>query len=214
MLFDRYDSIRIINLPHRSDRRADMLGELRRVGLKGDPRVSFFDACAFADAGTFSSKGARGVFHSHLAILEDAAAHGRSVLIFEDDLDFTPEVFTYDLPALPPIFYGAYYASDPDDLPNSDIVGAHFMGFDARTAGRIAAYLRTVLASGHHPPIDGGYIWFRKAHPEVETVFAPVPLGQQRPSRTDIAAVRFYDRLPALRGAASFARKLKRASRR
>lgn len=210
MLFDKYDSIRVINLAHRTDRRAEMLAELRRVNLGSDPRVSFFDARTFPEAGTFSSKGARGVFHSHLAILEEAARDGRSVLIFEDDLDFAPDIASYALPDTPPIFYGAYYAKTPGDLPNSDIVGAHFMGFDAPTAGRIAAFLQTILASGHHPPIDGAYVWFRRAHPDVRTVFAPQPLGRQRLSRTDIAPLRFYDRVPGLRHAASYARKVRR----
>ena len=44
MIFDYFDEIRVINLPSRKDRRALMLGELRRVGLEGDPRVEFFDA--------------------------------------------------------------------------------------------------------------------------------------------------------------------------
>ena len=207
MLFDRYDQIRIINLAHRTDRRAEMIRELRRVGLDGDPRVSFFDACTFADAGTFYSKGARGAYHSHLTILEEAAREGRSVLIFEDDVDFTPEAASYDLPETPPIFYGAYNPTRPDDLPNSDIMGSHFMGFSADTARMVATYLRTILNSGHHPPIDGAYVWFRRAHPEVRTVFATSQLGNQRPSRTDIAALRFYDRMPGLRQAATLARK-------
>lgn len=212
MLFDAYDSIRIVNLAHRTDRRAEMLRELRRVGLEGDPKVSFFEACTFPDAGTFYSKGARGAYQSHLTILEEAAREGRSVLIFEDDLDFAPDILSYDLPETPPIFYGAYEALTPDDLPNSDIVGAHFMGFDAQTAGRVATFLRTILASGHHPPIDGAYVWFRRAHPEVGTVFATEPLGHQRASRTDIAPLRFYDRAPGLRRAASLARRIRRAT--
>lgn len=214
MLFDAYDSIRIVNLAHRTDRRAEMLRELRRVGLEGDPRVAFFEACTFSDAGTFTSKGARGCFHSHLAILEEAEREGRSILILEDDLDFAPGIAGYELSQAPPIFYGAYEAAKPHDLPNSDIAGSHFMGFDAPTARQVVAYLRTILASGHHPPIDGAYVWFRRAHPEVRTVFAPQPLGHQRPSRTDIAPLRFYDRMPGLRHAATLARRVQRSARR
>ena len=38
-----FDRIRIINLPSRVDRRREMLGELRRIELADDPRVSFAD---------------------------------------------------------------------------------------------------------------------------------------------------------------------------
>lgn len=214
VLFDAFDMIRVINLAHRIDRRAQMIGELRRVGLGDDPRLSFFDACRFDDPGTFRSKGERGVFHSHLTILEDAAAAGRSVLILEDDLDFDPAVLRYELPPRWSIFYGSYRAMSPDDLPNSDIVGAHFMGFDADAARRLAAYLRALPQDGTQPPIDGAYVWFRRAHPEVPTVFAQPILGDQRPSRSDIATLRFFDGLPGLRSAASIGRRVKRLLRR
>ena len=52
MLFDHFDQVRVINLKHRTDRRAQMLGELRRIGADNDPRVAFFGACRFEDAGT------------------------------------------------------------------------------------------------------------------------------------------------------------------
>ena len=210
VLFDAFDMIRIINLTHRTDRRADMLGELRKVGLEGDPRVSFFNACSFDDAGTFRSKGERGVFHSHLAILEEAAANGRSVLILEDDVDFDDAVVSYRLPKPCSIFYGSYSASNPDDLAGSDITGAHFMGFDADAAKHVADYLNKILRNGDQPPIDGAYVWFRRAYPKVLTQFAQPILGDQRPSRSDIADVRFFDALPGLREAASLGRRIKR----
>ncbi len=213
MIFDHFDAIRIINLPSRKDRRAEMIEELRRVGLEGDARVSFFDACSFEDAGTFYSRGARGVYHSHLAILEEAAAAGRSVLILEDDCDFAPAIAGYEPPPSWSIFYGGYEAQS-DDLETSDIVGAHFMGFSKDITPALSFYLREILASGHHPPIDGAYIWFRRAHPQVRTVFAVPPLGHQRPSRTDIAALRWFDRVPGVRDALGVARKLKRRLRR
>ena len=214
MIFDAFDLIRIINLPHRRDRRAQMIAELRRVGLAGDPRVAFFAAIRPGDAGDFMSVGARGVFASHLAILEEAAAANASVLILEDDCDFVPGAQDYRAPAAWDIFYGGYYASTPADLAGSDIIGAHMMGFSAEAARRMAAYLRGLRYTGEHPPIDGGYVWFRRAHPEVRTLFAEPPLGNQRPSRTDIADLAFFDRWPGLREAAGLARRLKRAMRR
>ena len=41
-VFDYFDQIQIINLPHRTDRRREMEDELHRIGLKNDPRVHFF----------------------------------------------------------------------------------------------------------------------------------------------------------------------------
>lgn len=214
VLFDAFDMIRIINLAHRNDRRAQMIGELRKVGLEDDPRVSFFDACSFDDPGTFRSKGERGVFHSHLAIIEEAAAAKRNVLILEDDLDFDAGVLRYELPERWSIFYGSYLAMTPDDLAHSDIIGAHFMGFDVDAANRLAIYLRKILEDGNQPPIDGAYVWFRRAYPDVATVFAQPILGDQRPSRSDIAGLRFFDSLPGLRQAASLGRRMKRSAMR
>lgn len=210
MVFDCFDEIRIINLPSRKDRRALMLGELRRVGLENDPRVEFFDARAFPDAGSFSSRGARGVFHSQLEILEQAAKRGHSVLILEDDVDFVDGVENYRLEGDWAIFYGGYDPDDPENLHESDIVGAHMMGFSAAIVPEVAAYLRSISFEGIHPPIDGAYVWFRRAHPEVQTLFARPALGHQRPSRSDIADLQFYDRVPVLKQGASIARSVKR----
>lgn len=210
MLFDHFDRVRIINLKHRTDRRAEMQGELRRLGAGHDPRVAFFDACRFDEAGTFSSIGARGVYHSHLAILEDAATHGASVLILEDDVDFTATARDAVLPDDWQIFYGGHYATTPDDLHRSDIIGAHCMGFRADVVPRLAAYLRELLGRADHPPVDGAYVWFRRAHPGLVTHFALPPIADQRPSRTDIASLRFFDRWRGLREVAGFARSSKR----
>jgi glycosyl transferase family 25 len=210
MLFDHFDRVRIINLAHRTDRRAEMTGELRRLGAAEDARVAFFDARRFDDAGTFTSIGARGVYHSHLAILEDAAAAGHGVLILEDDVDFTAAARDHTLPADWQIFYGGHYAATPGDLANSDIIGAHCMGFSAEVVPPLAAYIRGLLDLADHPPIDGAYVWFRRAHPEWRTDFADPPIANQRPSRTDIADLRFFDRTPVLRDAVALARRGKR----
>ncbi|WP_375391701.1 hypothetical protein [uncultured Sphingomonas sp.] len=210
MIFDAFDRIRIINLAHRRDRRAQMEAELARVGLAGDPRVAFFAAIRPDGPGDFYSTGARGVYASQRTILDEAAAAGQSVLILEDDCDFASHARAYDAPADWDIFYGGYTAYDPSDLAGSGIFGAHMMGFTARGARLVSAYLRDLTYTGEHPPIDAVYVWFRRAHPEVRTRFAVPPLGNQRPSRTDIADLAFYDRWPGLREAANAARRLKR----
>lgn len=60
IMFDEYELIRIINLPHRSDRRRQMTAELSRVGVVVDnERVAFFNAIATAEPDGFYSAGAR-----------------------------------------------------------------------------------------------------------------------------------------------------------
>lgn len=209
-MLDRFDRIRIVNLPQRRDRRREMDDELRRAGLAGDPRVSYFAAIRPDDRGDFYSIGARGIYESQKTILREAAAAGESVLILEDDCAFSPGLGEYRSTSDWDIFYGGYYASEPDDLHNSDIIGAHMMGFSARGARLVSDYLEGLTYEGAHPPIDAAYVWFRRAHPEVATEFAIPPLANQRSSRSDIASLRFYDRLPGLREIAGAARRLLR----
>lgn len=210
MIFDAFDRIRIVNLRSRPDRRAQMKRELAALGLEGDPRIVFFDAVRPNDKGDFSSIGARGVFASQLTILQNAAAAGESLLILEDDCYFTDHAAQYRTDERWDIFYGGYEASDPNDPHGSEvIIGAHMMGFSARGARLMADYLDKLAYKGVHPPIDGAYVWFRRAHPDVPTHFAAPPLAYQRPSRTDIADLSFFDRWPGVRLLAQAARRLK-----
>jgi glycosyl transferase, family 25 len=223
-MFDTFEKIRIISLPYRHDRRREMRAQLRKVGLADDPRVSFFDAVRPDGPGPFGSIGANGCFLSHLRILEDAG--GRSVLILEDDCDFSDDARDFQLPADTDVFYGGFNAATrPDDLLHSDIVGSHCMGFSGRAGTLAAEYLRSFFADDFRPddkaarepgydpeirpPVDGAYIWFRRAHPELKTVFAQPPIAFQRPSRTDIGDLKIYDRLPVVRSAVQALRKLR-----
>jgi glycosyl transferase family 25 len=222
-LFDHFDRIRIVNLAHRRDRRAEMERQLAKAGLADDPRVEFFAAVATTEKGPFWRSGDYGCFLSHLAILQDAADAGESVLILEDDCDFVlPDVLAFQMPDSCDIFYGGYLeASDPANLAESNIIGSHFMGFSAATVKTLADYLVRYLQPDFppdpraaaepdynpaiRPSIDGAYVWFRRAHPELATVFTQ--LGVQRPSRTDIGAHRWFDRTPIIRDLAGWTRK-------
>lgn len=211
MILDDFDRIRIVNLTYRRDRRAQMEGELRRVGLLGDTRLAFFPAIRPHDRGDFTSIGARGVYASQKTIIDEAAAAGESVLILEDDCDFAAHVTQYATAEAWDIFYGGYEASDLADLSGSDIIGAHMMGFSAAGARAVSNYLRDLDYTGIHPPIDGAYVWFRRAYPGYATHFAIPPLGRQRSSRTDIADLAFFDRWAGLRTLAGIVRRFKRA---
>jgi len=220
-LFDAFESIRILNLPHRGDRRREMLAELAKFGLANDRRVSFFAGSMRTDSGPFASAGEHGCYLSHLALLKEAAAEGKTVLVLEDDCDFLPEAGSYALPEEWDVFYGGYTAEDPDDLDSSNIIGAHCMGYSPEAARAFASYLERLLLPGFepdalavargnyepgvNPPFDGAIVWFRRANPEMKTVFAQIAV--QRSSRSDIASGTLLDRTMPV--AASAARKAK-----
>jgi glycosyl transferase family 25 len=208
--FAGFDRIRIINLPSRADRRREMEGELRRIGLANDPRVQFVDGVQVSDKSPFRAPGEKGVFLAHLKILREAAAAGESVLILEDDVDFTSAARDWRLNPGIDLAYGGYDASDPSDLHASNIIGAHCMGFSVRAVRALAPYLEKLLDHQSPPPIDGAYVWFRRHHEEFVADFAAPPIAVQRPSRSDIAPLRAFDRIPLLRAPISGARGLKR----
>jgi len=209
-LFTGFDRIRIINLPSRPDRRAEMIRELRRIGLEDDPRVQFVDGILVDDMAPWRAPGEKGVFLAQLGIIVDAAKAGESVLILEDDVDFTPSAQHWERSPDCDIAYGGYFASDTDDLHSSDIIGAHCIGFSARAVKALAPFLEQLLEHESPPPIDGAYVWFRRQEQGFVTKFAQPVVAVQRPSRSDITPAHRFDSIPLLRGPVAAARSLKR----
>jgi glycosyl transferase family 25 len=203
MFGNQYDRVVVISLPSRRDRRQQM-------SRQGFP-FEFFNAIRPETSGPFSSVGAYGCFLSHLEVL----SHGGSVLILEDDCIFAPEARRYRIPEGTDIFYGSH------DHDSDVMIGAHCMGFSAPAAKLAASYLSGLLDGsvppdakamsepGYDPnilpPIDGAYVWFRRAHPELTTVFRHV--ANQRSSRSDITPGRL-DSLPAIRSLVSVGRRI------
>ena len=93
-MFSAFDSIRVISLPDRLDRRTEISKELARVGLAvGEGPVRMFDAIRPADTAGFPSVGARGCYLSHLHVLREALEAGtKRLLVLEDDALFTREI--------------------------------------------------------------------------------------------------------------------------
>jgi glycosyl transferase, family 25 len=209
-IFPGFDRIRIINLPSRPDRRAEMVRELRRIGLDRDPRVQFVDGVLVEDKAPWRAPGEKGVFLAQLGIIEDAAATGESVLILEDDVDFTPAAQSWGRPADCDIAYGGYLPADPNDLQSTDIIGAHCIGFSARAVQALAPFLGDLLSHESPPPIDGAYVWFRRQREGFRTEFAEPVVAVQRPSRSDITPAHRLDKVAVLRGPMAGLRKLKR----
>ncbi len=217
-----FDAIYVINLPSRTDRRAQMQAQLRKVGIDPDASpVRFFDAIRPDDAAGFPTIGARGCFLSHLGVLRDArdAGHQR-ILVLEDDLDFGAgfvrrfealapalEQLQWDLWHLGALSVTPMPAGAGELLvlpPHSVVLGTHMLAFHARVIAPLIAYLEAMAARPEGDPaggpmhVDGAYFWFRRAHPQVRTVLAAPVLGHQRPSRTDVHTLRWFDRLPGL----------------
>lgn len=204
-LFAPFGEVRIINLVDRPDRRHEMEDQLSRMGGL-HPNLRFFDAHRPVDRGDFPSLGARGCFESQLSILRHArASSASSVLIIEDDFDFTRDgctrraalfdqlrVIEWD------IFYGAHVLAPQGrsglaPVPaNESVLTASFVGFHARVLGPLVDFLEGILTRRAGSPeygpmhVDGAYTVFRKLHPKYRTFAAFPPLGKQRRSRSDI----------------------------
>jgi glycosyl transferase, family 25 len=232
-LLAQFERIYVINLASRADRRDEVQAQLQTVGLDlYKAPVHLFTAVRPDSTGDFPSLGARGCFMSHLGVLQNAEQAGlRSILILEDDFDFSAG-FAADAQALAPqlaaadwsYFYGGYrfdgLAAAQPRLQLADpgwaIGTTHCVALRGDAIAQTARYLEAMLARPNGDPqggpmhVDGAYCWFRKAHPQHRTLMAVPELGDQRPSRTDIHDLNWYDRVPVVKDAVNALRKLRR----
>ena len=204
-ILDRFDQIRIINLEDRSDRRREMAAELDRIG--GWPaNCRFYDARRPADPGGFPSLGARGCFESHLGVLRAARdANVKSLLLLEDDLDFTRAarselgVLLNELFGKPwDFFYGAHLlpANGRRGLhelpPEQAVLTASCLAFAGRTIAPLVDFLEGIMKRPPGSPdygpmhVDGAYGLFRLMNPQFRTFAAFPTMGYQRSSPSDI----------------------------
>lgn len=229
-----FDLVQIINLRSRPDRRHEMETELGRIGSGLEPgRVEFFEAAKPQEPGEFESIGARGCFMSHLAALERAVERqAGSLLILEDDVRFSDH-FRVRMQALGrrlqeqewSFFYGGHdqapdAARTEDQVlwrvpPSQGIVTAHCIALQGAAISGAAGFLRQILARRAGDPlggpmhVDGAYSTYRAAHPECVTLVANPPLATQRSSRSDIHALRWFDRIRPVGAAVDRLRRLK-----
>lgn len=209
LLRSLFDRVYVINLPDRTDRRREMTAQLERIGLADDPLVQFFPAVRPADPGEFGSLGERGCFLSHLGALKDAVEKGyRSILILEDDVDWTPAALARNarLDALRDIDWGFLHGGRGHDraaadgaislvrlVPEQELLLGHFIGLRGAVIGQMVAYLEAMLQRPKGSPeggpmhVDGAYSWFRRAHPAVAAYVCVPSVAQQRSSRSDIS---------------------------
>ena len=232
---ESFERIFVINLTSRADRRREMSQQLHRIGLKlGHGPVELFQAVRPDDAGEFPSIGSRGCYLSHLGVLRRALSLDlRSILVLEDDLDFSDD-FADAMPHVAArlanepwaMFYGGgRMDAAPRRSPASGCVvldpdegvgTTHFYGLRGPIIAELADYLQLLLERpAGHPDggpmhVDGAYCWFRRRRPEYLTLIASPELGYQRLSRTDVHALRWYDRSLGVRHLMSLVRRVRR----
>lgn len=226
---DHFERIYIVNLPDRTDRRAEMERELHAQGISSqDKCLRFFPAIRPADAGLFPSVGARGCFMSHLGLLSEALQDGiTNVLVMEDDLAIAPHFHRCEgamLDGLDKVKWDIAYfghveaAGGNPDAPlwisySRPMQCLHFYALNTSAITSLHDYLRACLGrKPGHPEggpmhVDGAYSMFRMSDTNTVTLMASPSLGGQRSSRSDIASNKWYDRTPVLRELTSIARR-------
>ena len=228
-----FDAVYVINLPARTDRKAQMLAQLRRpdVAAALAPPV-FFEAVRPADKGEFPTLGARGCFLSHLGVLKAALAAGHaSILVLEDDLNFVDDfaaAFATQAPALREsawdiAYLGLLKLSPPlgaarglvEVPPGAAVLGLHMVAIRSTAMPELVAMLEAMLERPAGDPdggpmhVDGAYNRYRAAHPGRRALACQPPLGYQRASRTDIHALRWFDRAWGARAVVAALRSLR-----
>jgi glycosyl transferase family 25 len=212
----------VINLESRNDRRVEMKKQLLSIGW----RAEFFSAIQPRDAGNFPSLGARGCFLSHLEVLKKAKKDRvQQLAILEDDVSFVRGFTSKWMAALDnkewSIFYPGHILKElPVGLsalsPSTAVRCAHFMLVDGIAISQLIVGLETIMSrpSGHPlggpMHVDGAYSTIRMQNLLLKTYAYYPTLGYQRPSRTDVGDLAWFDRVIQLRPLLNFARKLKR----
>jgi glycosyl transferase family 25 len=218
------DSVYVINLERRADRRKEMQRELTRVGWN----ATFFPAIEPPSSAGFDSIGARGCFLSHLSVLKAARdACVERLVVLEDDVSFGRDfnerwqALATELSSLDwSICYPGHAVDDlPQGLsllsPERSVLCAHFIVIDGKAISSLIGGLESMLSRpagdrrGGPMHVDGAYSTIRAQNPALKTyAFFPV-LGYQRPSRTDIRRARWFDRLGVLQPMVRALRKVK-----
>jgi len=235
-IFERFEQVRIINLPERADRRRAVERELAAVGVREFPaHMRCFPALRPPPRAP-GEQGPNGALLSHREAIRQALAEGaHSLLILEDDVFFRrpkSDVITRTLRAMEmepwDLIYLGYLEPMDTQLEGTPlarwpgrVIGGHFCGMRRPFMEAILRFMDgfgapdksgEVLNPTHR---DGAFNLFVERHPEFIRVLANPCLAGQRSSRTDLHTLGLADRLPGLRQATGVLRELKnRFSRR
>jgi glycosyl transferase family 25 len=226
-----FERVAIINLPERTDRRAEMDWELGRAGLAPEKgRIEFFPAIKFSEAAGFPNAGYHGCFRSHLEVLRQASQSAlANILVFEDDATISDR-FALDEEKLVEqlrshewgIAYFGHGLEDVDVRPaelklhtQGGAPHLHFYAVNGKYISRLVEFMDMMLQrpAGHPDggPMspDGALNVFLIQNPDVPCYVTSPSLAAQRSSRSDLTP-KWFDNLPGLRQAASTVRKVKR----
>lgn len=226
-----FDCAYVINLPSRTDRRQEMVKELRKAGMPfTDGKVELFSAIRPDSPGPFASIGYRGAFLSHLSVLKQAKARGlKNVLVMEDDLQLRQDFNQYEEILLGELLETDWdlvhfgYGCDADfdaqkiNVPilqpfSGEIIGAQFYAVNGKALDQLIAFFEAALQrpAGHPKgsPIspDGIFNIFKWQHPNSVRLIAVPSFGNQRSSRSDISTD-WFDQVPGLNFLVGLARK-------
>jgi hypothetical protein len=229
-----FDRISIINLPERTDRRAEMMQELERAGLLPEPgRIEFFPAVKVSDAAGFPNAGYHGCFRSHLGVLKQAQmAKAANVLVFEDDAAIASR-FRKDeeslIEQLRPLDWGIVFfghaLEEPADRPtqlkrhHGGVLLAHFYAVNGKHLDRLVDFFEKILTRPEgHPdggPMspDGALDFFLLRNLDIPSHVTTPNLGTQRSSMSDLSP-KWFDHVPVLNRTIATLRKLKRRLKR
>jgi len=225
-----FDQISIINLPYRVDRQEEMREELAKVQLTlNQGHIELFEAYRPENKGKFPNIGAFGCFMSHLGVLKKAQKAGVTrLLIMEDDLTINKswqsqsqgliselENTKWDI-----VYFGhELHIGQTTETAfiefNESILLAHFYAVHSRVFTRLIDFLELVASREAGDPlggpmhVDGAISTFRQQNADVTTLVATSSFGGQRPSRTDIHELKWFDRVSMLRGGVNFLRRIK-----
>lgn len=238
LLTDSLALIRVINLPERKDRYAEVTRQMKDLGLTWKQgSVELYSAKRPTDLAGFPSLGAHGCFMSHLEILRDALHRNvESVLVIEDDCEIPPKscaligdlatkmtdddwhflYFGHVAPLPAPIAAPAPGAQFQVVAYDGALQTTHMYAVRRSALAPLVEYLEGCLVRPPGDPIggpmhvDGALSMFRAAHPELVTRILHPSIAGQRSSRSDITSGKF-DTVPGVKHAISVARRLKRA---
>lgn len=232
-LSNTFESVRIINLAHRADRRRETVATLANLGAEIDGQtIAFHDASRPDNAGGFPTIGTRGCFLSHLEALTEARNAGvSSLLILEDDVAISRK----ELERLPTtlaalerepwdLFYGGSPAPETANplskvMPEQELLLTHFIAFSQRAIEGLVPHLEAILTREPGSPlggpmhVDGAYAWFRANHPDIRAFAATPHIAHQRSSRTDVHDLGATDTGAILKPVIGIARSIKNAIR-
>lgn len=230
-LTDYFDCTRIINLAHRDDRRKEVAEELKRLSMTiGKNGLSFFAAVKPETSAGFPTVGARGCYMSHLEVLKQAHEHGvNRLLILEDDVNFikkTNDKLESMLSELSGVQWDICYLGHQLSLNNPEdgklfqyydgaIQTTHSYAVKSQVLPELIAFLEAILTREPGDPLggpmhfDGALNTFRAQNPKTKTVVLCEALTYQRPSKTDIHELFWFDKLPVIRHCVAIVRRLK-----